>query len=183
MLVASTLRVSLSSLLSGGHHDKCGFTVVKLRFSQHRWVARWQLQRNFSPKFAIDSQVGSANDFGEKSLENRLRMWFSTDIGFEIDLGCVFASIFRSWGCFWELLGAFGRPWELPWPPWGASRGGSEAFGAPRRSPETLQGAPWEPLGLPWGSQDRSGRVLTSQNHENSMDFARFLHHFRSRKR
>ena len=35
-------------------------------------------------------------------------MWFSTDIGFEIDLGCVFAWIFRPWGCFWELLVAAG---------------------------------------------------------------------------
>ena len=67
-------------------------------------------------------------------------MWLSTTIGFKIDLGRVLASILLSWGCFWELLGAWGRPWGLPCATLEGTGGG---FGMPggllRESLEYLQ--------------------------------------------
>ena len=81
-------------------------------------------------------------------------MWFSTDIGFEIDLGCVFASIFRSWGCFWEPLGGFGRPLGLPWATLGAP---GDDSGTPWGSPGAPQGGSGEPLGTLLGSLEAPG--------------------------
>ena len=112
-----------------------------------------------------------------KSIENRLRMWFCTEVGLKINLGSISAAILPSWDCFWELLGDLGRPLRLPWETLGRSRGalgGSWALpGLPGDPPGTHLGTSW----APWASQGGSGRVLTSQNHEKSIDFGRFLHH------
>ena len=101
-----------------------------------------------------------------------------TKFRLKIDLGSVSASILPSWGCFWELLGAFGRPLGLPWATLGRSRGalgGSWGFpGLPRDSLGTHLGPSW----APWASRGGSGRVLASQNHEKSINFGRFLHQF-----
>ena len=105
-------------------------------------------------------------------------MWICTEVGLNIDLGSISGSILPSWGCFWELLGAFGRPLGLPWATLGRSRGalgGSWGFpGLPRDSLGTHLGPSW----APWASRGGSGRVLASQNHEKSINFGRFLHQF-----
>ena len=105
-------------------------------------------------------------------------MWFCTKFGLKIDLGSISGSIFPSGGCFWEILGDFGRPLGLPWATLGRSRGalgGSwPSPGLPGDPPGTHLGPSW----APWASRGGSGRLLASQNQEKSVNFGRFLHQF-----
>ena len=123
------------------------------------------------------------SEIGEKSIEIALRMCFSSEVGFQFDLGTIFCFILTSWWCFWMLLGASGRPWGLPWATLGGSRGalgGSWGSpGAPRDPLGTHLGPSWAPLGLPGSIWEGLGH----QNHQKCADFGRSLHHFRCRNR
>ena len=81
---------------------------------------------------------------------------FIAKFGLKIDLGSVSTSILLSWGCFWELLGDFGRPLGLPWATLGRSRG---ALGASWASPGAPRGPSGDPPGTLLGSLGLPGWI------------------------
>ena len=68
-------------------------------------------------------------------------MCFSTDIGFQIDLGDILASIFRALGCFGAVLGDFFAPRSPPSLPRGALGRPRALQEEPRDPQRATQGA------------------------------------------
>ena len=82
-------------MLFGNHSWDSGFSRVGC-------VLAMLIDRSVAESFSkirarIASRFGST--FDEKSIENQLRMCFSTELGFEIDLGGVLGSILSAAAC------------------------------------------------------------------------------------
>ena len=167
MLVASTLRVSLSSLLFGGHHEKCGFTVVILAFPVLRHFARSQLRPNFGTKFALDSLL----DFVAKLVRNRSKSPCECALRVKSASNSILGPFFASFwplggasGCIWVPLGDPGGSLGRPWGAQGAALG---RLGAPLGVPGGSPRASWDQPGPPGATRGRSGRVFTSKTTKN----------------
>ena len=154
MLVSSTFRIALSSLLFGEHNWDIGFCRVgcvfamlidvsfdaTLRRSSRSIRQSLSLTILMENQWKMDRRSRSNVVLHRSRLDNR--SWER------------FCLHFISWGCFWELLGDFGRPWLLPWATLGRSRG---ALGGSWASPGAPRGPSGDPPGTLLGSREPRG--------------------------
>ena len=106
------------------------------------------------------------SEIGEKSIENPLRMCFSSEVGFQFDLGTIFCFILASGWCFWVHLGASGRPWGLPWATLGSPGGGSGTLGGSPGGPWGLSKSVLGPARATWSHQESIWEGFYLQNHQ-----------------
>ena len=154
MLVLSIFRVAVPSLVFGEHSWDTGFCRVGCVFAMPIDGRFDATSRRSSRAIRQSLLLTISVEINGKSIENRIPMWFFIEVGLKIDLGSISGSIFPSGGCFWELLGDFGRPLGLPWATLGRSR---DALGGSWASPGAPRGPSGDPPGTLLGSREPRG--------------------------